>query len=179
MQPLCDRVKIKVVQKQKSPASDRFRLYYVQQDALDGIPAIFYRHLGTWQGTIIKINAQGERQNTFSGSFAVSFQGGDYHQENIYHFADGTCRTLRFTGQFKAGILILSSSDYPEFQASAWDAGNDLILFSSSKKEAGNHFRYIEVMSLISPSSRVRSTQIFKDGCFDGMTYIEETRQIG
>lgn len=141
------------------------------------IPEIFNRHIGVWEGTVIKVNPQGERKLSFPGTFAVSFEGCDYRQVNTYTLPDGNIRILRFQGRFDNGVLILSSSDYPEFAATAWDAGNDAILFRSSKVEEQKHYTYIETMTITSPNSRVRSTQIFRDGVFDGITYIEETRQ--
>jgi hypothetical protein len=141
------------------------------------IPEIFYRHIGIWQGTAIKVSPQGELQRSFHGTFAVWITGCDYHQENTYTLADGNIRTLRFVGRFENGFLILSSSDYPEFTATAWDAGHDTILFRSSKVENGKRYIYIETMTFTDSTSRVRSTQIFQEGVFDGITYIEETRQ--
>ncbi len=141
------------------------------------IPEIFYRHIGVWQGTAIKVSPQGELQRSFRGTFAVWITGCDYRQENTYTLADGNVRTLQFTGRFENGVLILSSSDYPEFTATAWDAGHDAILFRSSKIENGKCYMYIETMTLTDSNSRVRSTQIFEEGVFDGITYIEETRQ--
>ncbi len=142
------------------------------------IPEIFRRHIGVWQGKAIKVNPQGELQRTFNGTFSVSITDGNYHQENTYTFPDGKIRTLRFEGYFdKNGILILSSSDYPEFTATAWDAGNETIIFRSSKIENGKRYMYLETMTITAPNSRVRSTQIFQEGIFDGITYIEETRQ--
>jgi hypothetical protein len=141
------------------------------------VPEIFKRHIGVWQGTAIKVSSQGELQGSFDGIFAVSIEGCDYHQENTYTLANGSIRTLRFEGHFKNGVLILSSSDYPEFAATAWDVGNDTILFRSSKIENGKSYMYIETMTLTDPNFRVRSTQIFQEEVFDGITYIEETRQ--
>ncbi|MBV6624894.1 MAG: DUF3598 family protein [Rivularia sp. (in: Bacteria)] len=141
------------------------------------IPEIFHKHIGVWQGTAIKVSPQGELQRTFDGTFAISITGSDYHQENNYTSKDGTIRTLRFKGRFENQVLILSSSDYPEFSATAWDAGNDTIIFRSSKIENGKRYMYVETMTLKEPNSRVRSTQIFQGDVFDGITYIEETRQ--
>ncbi|MBE9167822.1 DUF3598 family protein [Pleurocapsales cyanobacterium LEGE 06147] len=141
------------------------------------VPEIFNRHIGVWQGTVIKVNPQGERQRSFHGTFAVSIDGYDYHQVNTYILPDGNVRILRFEGRFENGVLILSSADYPEFAATAWDAGNEIILFSSSKIEEGKRYTYVETMTLTGANSRVRSTQIFQAGVFDGITYIEETRQ--
>lgn len=141
------------------------------------VPEIFKRHIGVWQGTAIKVSSQGELERRFHGTFSVSIDGSDYHQENTYALADGNTRGLQFKGHFENGVLILSSSDYPEFSGTAWDAGNDTILFRSSKIENGKSYMYIETMTLIDPNSRVRSSQIFQDGVFNGITYIEETRQ--
>lgn len=141
------------------------------------IPEIFHRHIGIWKGTAIKVSPQGELQRTFHGTFKISITGNVFHQENNYTFADGSIRSLRFKGHFENGVLIITSSDYPEFAATAWDAGNDTILLRSSKIENGKSYMYIETTTLKEDNSRVRSTQIFQEGDFDGITYIEETRQ--
>ena len=141
------------------------------------IPEIFHRHIGVWAGRVIKMSAESKIQRSFHGTFAGSITGYDYYQENTYTFADGNIRTLRFKGYFENGVLIFSSSDYPEFTATAWDAGNNTILFRASKIENGKQYVYIETMTLTSANSRVRSSQIFQEGVFDGITYIEETRQ--
>jgi len=92
-------------------------------------------------------------------------------------FLDLWVRNVGFKGHFENGVLIITSSDYPEFAATAWDAGNDTILLRSSKIENGKSYMYIETTTLKEDNSRVRSTQIFQEGDFDGITYIEETRQ--
>ncbi|MDJ0729798.1 MAG: hypothetical protein QNJ33_07370 [Crocosphaera sp.] len=141
------------------------------------IPEIFKRHIGVWQGTAIKVSSKGELERTFHGTFAVSIEGSDYYQENTYTLADGNTRKLRFKGHFENGFLILSSSDYPEFSGKAWDGGEETIMFRSSKIENGKHYIYVETMTLTNSNTRVRSSQIFQDGVFNGISYIEETRQ--
>lgn len=144
-----------------------------QQD----IPEIFRKHLGTWAGTALKVSPEGKLERTFNGVFAISIEGNKYHQENTYTLPDGNTRTLKFEGHFEQGVLILNSSSYPEFTATAWDGGNDTIIFRSSKIENDKRYMSVETMTLINSNSRVRSSQIFREGVFDGITYIEETRQ--
>jgi Domain of unknown function (DUF3598) len=150
---------------------------FANKQVKDMVPEIFEKHLGTWDGVVVKVDAMGQFQSTFSGRFTIQIDGCNYWQVNSYRFPDGSIKTLRFEGQFEDSILTLRSSDYPEFSAIAWDAGNDIILFRSSKIEGEKRYIYIETMTLTGSNSRVRSSQIFRDGIFDGITCIEETRQ--
>lgn len=140
------------------------------------VPAIFERHVGTWQGEYIKTDSRGHFLRSFSGTFTILIAGTVYQQVNRYEYPDGTRLQLDFAGEFEDGILKLSSSSYSDFSAIAWDAGQGTIGFRARKTQDGAIITFVETMTLLASDHRVRSTQAFKDGVFDGISFIEETR---
>ncbi|UBF27060.1 hypothetical protein K9N68_03550 [Kovacikia minuta CCNUW1] len=143
------------------------------------VPAIFVRHVGTWQGEYIKTDIHGHFLRSFSGTFEVAIEGTRYRQVNHYVYPDGSRLELNFVGYFEDGILHLSSSSYSDFSAIAWDAGQETIGFRATKTQDGALITFMETMTLLAPDHRVRSTQAFKDGVFDGISFIEEVRVEG
>lgn len=142
------------------------------------VPEIFERHVGTWQGEYIKTDVRGHFLRSFSGTFTIAIDGITYRQVNRYEYADGSRLQLDFAGVFEAGILKLSSSSYPDFTAIAWDAGQETVGFRATKTQDGAIIQFVETMTLLAPDHRVRSTQAFKNGIFDGISFIEETRLV-
>ncbi|NJP11856.1 MAG: DUF3598 family protein [Leptolyngbyaceae cyanobacterium RU_5_1] len=140
------------------------------------VPEIFARHIGTWQGEYIKTDSRGHFLRSFSGTFSIMIEGITYRQINRYQYSDGSQLQLDFEGYFENGILQLSSISYSDFSAIAWDAGQETIVFRATKTQDGALITFLETMTLLDPNHRVRSTQAFKDGCFDGISFIEETR---
>jgi hypothetical protein len=143
---------------------------------LEQVPEIFTRHIGTWKGEYIKTNQQGHFSRSFVGSFTIAIAGNQYQQVNKYEYADGSSLQLDFEGQFVDQILQMRSSSYSDFEAIAWDAGQDLVCFRANKTQDGALITFIETMTLLSENHRVRSTQAFKNGVFDGISFIEEMR---
>ncbi len=140
------------------------------------VPEIFKRHIGTWKGEYIKTDTKGHFRSNFFGTFTIEIQGNTYYQVNQYEFPDGKQVTLNFEGKFIDGILTLNSTSYSDFQAIAWDSGENTIGFRANKTQDGNLITFVETVNLLTPNHRVRSTQAFKDGIFDGISFIEETR---
>ncbi|NJO39683.1 MAG: hypothetical protein HC865_03065 [Cyanobacteria bacterium RU_5_0] len=140
------------------------------------MPEIFKRHIGTWQGEYIKTDSRGHFLRSFLGTFTVLIEGTTYRQVNHYEYPDGTRLQLNFVGEFEDGILKMSSTSYSDFSAIAWDAGQDTIGFRVRKTQDGALIVFIETITLLDPDHRVRSTQSFKDGIFDGISFIEEVR---
>jgi len=143
---------------------------------LEQVPEIFTRHIGTWQGEYIKTDKQGHFSRSFIGSFTIAIAGNQYRQVNKYKYADGSRLQLDFTGYFEDRILKLFSSSYGDFSAIAWDAGQDLVCFRAEKTQDDGVIKFIETIALLDENHRVRSTQAFRDGIFDGVSFIEETR---
>lgn len=143
---------------------------------LDKVPEIFTRHIGTWQGEFIKTDTRGHFSRSFLGNFTISIEGSHYQQVNNYEFSDGSRLQLNFQGEFEERILKLSSSNYSDFSAIVWDAGQETVCFRATKTEDNALITFVETMTLLSENQRVRSTQVFKNGIFDGISFIEEKR---
>jgi hypothetical protein len=140
------------------------------------VPEIFKRHLGTWKGEYIKTDVKGHFSRSFLGTFTIAIEGNIYRQVNSYEYPDGTQIEFNFAGKFEGGILKISSGSYSDFQAIAWDAGQETIGFRATKTQDGDLITFVETINLLTPERRVRSTQAFKNGIFDGISFIEEIR---
>ncbi|MEG4233438.1 hypothetical protein QUA40_15175 [Microcoleus sp. Pol11C3] len=143
---------------------------------LDKVPEIFTRHLGTWKGEYIKTDTRGHFSRSFFGDFTISIEGSHYRQVNNYEYSDGSRLQLNFQGEFENRILKMSSSSYSDFSAIAWDAGQETVCFRATKTQDNALITFVETMTLLSENQRVRSTQAFKNGIFDGISFIEEIR---
>lgn len=144
---------------------------------LDKVPEIFTRHLGTWKGEYIKTDTRGHFLRSFFGNFTIWIEGSHYRQVNNYEYSDGSRLQLNFQGEFENRILKLFSSSYSDFAAMAWDAGEETICFRSTKTQDNTLITFMETITLLAENHRVRTTQAFKDGVFDGISFIEEMRQ--
>lgn len=143
---------------------------------LEKVPEIFIRHIGTWQGEYIKTDTRGHFSRSFFGKFTIWIQGSHYQQVNNYEFSDGSRLQLNFQGEFEGRILKMSSSSYDDFSAIAWDAGQETLCFRATKTQDNALITFVETMTLLAENHRVRSTQAFKNGIFDGISFIEEMR---
>jgi len=143
---------------------------------LEKVPEIFTRHIGTWKGEYIKTDKQGHFSRSFIGSFTIVIEGSQYRQINKYEYPDGSRLQLDFEGYFEDRILKLGSKNYSDFCAIAWDAGQNLVCFRADKTQDDTLITFIETVTLLDENHRVRSTQSFRDGIFDGISFIEEIR---
>ncbi|MEH2001974.1 MAG: DUF3598 family protein [Nostoc sp.] len=143
---------------------------------LEKVPEIFTRHIGTWKGEFIKTDKRGHFSRSFFGTFTILIEGSHYRQVNNYEYPDGSYLQLNFEGYFEDRILKLFSSSYSDAPAIAWDAGQDTICFRVTKTQDNALITLMETVTLLDENHRVRSTQTFKDGIFDGITFIEEIR---
>lgn len=145
---------------------------------IDGnhVPEIFSRHIGTWKGEYIKTDTKGHFSSSFVGTFTFEIEGINYRQVNYYEYPDGRNLTLNFSGKFNKGILQMKSISYSDFEAIAYDSGENTILFIAYKTQDNGKIKFVETINLLTPTHRVRSTQAFKNGVFDGISFIEETK---
>jgi Domain of unknown function (DUF3598) len=143
---------------------------------LEKVPEIFTRNLGTWKGEFIKTDTRGHFFRSFLSTVSLWIEGSHYRQVNNYEYSDGSRIQLNFQGEFENRMLKLFSSSYPDFSAVAWDAGQDIICYRSTKSEDNALITLAETITLLADNHRVRSTQIFKDGIFDSIAFIEEMR---
>jgi hypothetical protein len=143
---------------------------------LEKVPEIFIRQIGTWKGEFIKTDTRGHFFRSFLCTITIAIEGSHHRHVNNYEYSDGSRLQLNFQGEYENRILKLCSSSYPDFSGVAWDAGQDIICFRSTKTEGNALITFVETITLVSDNHRVRSTQIFKDGLFDSTAFIEERR---
>lgn len=140
------------------------------------VPQIFRDHIGTWQGEYIKTDKTGHFLKSFIGKFTIKIEDLNYIQTNEYQYSDGKELRLDFSGKFENGILKMASDSYGVFTATAWDSGENTIMFVATKKQDDSIIKFIETISLLEPNHRVRSTQEFQNNIFSGVNLIEEYR---
>lgn len=149
-------------------------------DGLDldghGVPALFRRIQGTWQGRYYKVSPAAICQRAFDGTFTIAISADRYHQTNRYSFDDGSTTELVFSGTFAHGVLTMQSDSRRKFSGRAWQAAPDLILFESHKEEGGVAIRYLEMICFDTPGSRARTTLEYRDGVFAGVNFIREVK---
>ncbi|MEG4495447.1 DUF3598 family protein [Microcoleus sp. D3_18_C4] len=143
---------------------------------LEKVPEIFIRQIGTWKGEFIKTDTRGHFLRSFLCTISIGIEGSHHRHVNNYEYSDGSRLQLNFEGEYENRMLKLFSSSYADFSGVAWDAGQDIICFRSTKTEGNALITFVETITLVSDNHRVRSTQIFKDGIFDGTAFIEERR---
>ncbi|MEG4217000.1 DUF3598 family protein [Microcoleus sp. Pol14C6] len=143
---------------------------------LEKVPEIFIRQIGTWKGEFIKTDTRGHFFRSFLCTISIAIEGSHHRHVNNYEYSDGSRLQLNFQGEYENRILKLFSNSYPDFSGVAWDAGQDIMCFRSTKTEGNALITFVETITLVSDNHRVRSTQIFKDGIFDGTAFIEERR---
>ena len=140
------------------------------------VPEIFKRHVGSWKGECIQLDTLGQFLCRSSCICIITIDGIEYRQINHYEYADGQRLQLNFTGVFEGGTLKLFSSSYSNFSAIAWDAGQETLGFRATATQDNAIIQFVDTITLLDPDHRVRSTQIFKNGIFDGISFIKETR---
>jgi hypothetical protein len=144
--------------------------------------AYLSRTQGTWTGTAHSVNRLGKQNaEPFAGSFSYSYDAArnSYEQLNIYQ-RPGANEPIRlnFTGTIDAGMLRINSTSYGNYSSCAWLLDNDTMLFYSSKTDFDqSHVETWEIITTISESKRNRNAQKIRNGSFDGMIMITETKE--
>lgn len=148
----------------------RFTSHQVQ------VPEVFKHHVGSWKGELIQIGTYGQLLCRSSCVCMIAIDGIEYRQINHYEYADGRRLQLDFTGVFEGETLKLFSSSYSNFSAIVRDTGQETLGFQATATQDNAIVQFVETITLLDPDHRVRSTQTFKNGIFDGISFIRETR---
>jgi hypothetical protein len=143
--------------------------------------AYLSRTQGTWTGTARSVDRSGKQNAApFQGSFSYSYDAekNSYEQLNIYQRPGATEPVrLNFSGTIEAGILRINSTSYGNYSSCAWLLDNDTMLFYSSKTDFDqSHVETWEIITTISENKRNRNAQKIRNGSFDGMIMITETK---
>lgn len=139
------------------------------------------RAAGVWEAaSVMKISALGELKGLFTGTYDIRISpDGSYFQRNEYVLASGDIRQATFEGRCEGGRVVLEKSSQPfdSFRAVAWEASPNVILMEVETTQAGHTERYVETVYYISDNERVRTSQVVRDGAFDRLTVIRDSRR--
>jgi hypothetical protein len=142
--------------------------------------AYLTRTQGTWTGTAHSVDRLGKQNAApFEGSFSYQFDPAtnSYEQVNVYQRPGAQPTRLSFSGTIDAGMLRINSTSYGNYSSCAWLLDNDTMLFFSSKTDFDqSHVETWEIITTISENKRNRNAQKIRNGSFDGMIMITETK---
>jgi hypothetical protein len=142
--------------------------------------AYLSRTQGTWTGTAHSVDRLGKQNaDPFEGSFSYRFDPAtnSYEQENVYQRPGAQPTRLSFSGTIDAGMLRINSTSYGNYGSCAWLLDNDTMLFYSSKTDFDqSHVETWEIITNVSENRRSRNAQKIRNGVFDGMIMITETK---
>lgn len=101
---------------------------------------VFPKHIGVWQGTWIRLDADAKEIERFTGVVSKKIVDNQWVQTNTYQFADGRSVTQNFVGILAGKGSIKIESNEPPFSnytAIAEEYGDDLVIFRIWDKATG------------------------------------------
>jgi hypothetical protein len=152
------------------------------------VPLAFLRNCGTWEGTARRVNTEGELIDEHLVRVEIEIKGSQYVQTNTVRINTPREVTSQYFGNFHDGILAFPLTDEVytlggekanAFSGVAWAVTDDLIVYRGSRTLQSCKTHYNEIIALINPNHRVRTTQLFEDGVYTLVTMIEETKSGG
>ena len=138
---------------------------------------VFRKHVGVWEGTWIRLDADGKEIERFKGIVKKEIVDNQWVQTNTYQFADGRSVTQNFVGVVAGdGAVKIESSEPPfcNYTTLAEEHDDKIIIFKVWDKATGV-LQAVETITLIDENNCVRTSQGFTaSGTFrGGMTIVE------
>lgn len=160
-----------------SPCSDPVTLYSARKF---DTAAYLARTQGTWRGTAHSVDRLGKQNaEPFEGSFTYRYDrtANSYEQENVYQRPGAQPTRLSFSGTIEGGILRINSTSYGSYSSCAWMLDSNSMVFYSAKTDFDqSHLETWEIITTLSENTRSRNAQKIRNGSFDGMVMINETK---
>jgi len=136
---------------------------------------LFPQHTGIWEGSYIRINAQGEKTDEWKSRLTIKItEDGAYHQVNQYFWADGhqECHDFGICHFNEEGELLFDS---PRINGYSWETKDSVCLIWTYLNRPGS--KLYEMIDLIGDGThRVRNWRWTENDTFQGITMIEERR---
>jgi hypothetical protein len=135
---------------------------------------LFPKHTGIWEGSYMRIDAQGKIINQWKSRLTIKLEGSDYHQVNHYIWDDGHEEIHDFgISKFdENGTLIFDS---PRIEGYSWETRDSVCLVWSYKNRPGS--KLFEMIDLIGDGThRIRNWRWSEGDEFQGITMIEERK---
>jgi hypothetical protein len=148
-----------------------------------GVPIAFQKNCGTWEGSARRIDPQGNQIDEHLVRVKIEIDGSQYVQTNTVRI--GTPREVmaQYFGYFQAEKLVFPLTDEvytlggekaTAFSGIAWSVMDDIILYRGSRTLNGLKTSYNEIIAIVTPDHRVRTTQLYEDGAYQLVTMIDE-----
>ena len=150
------------------------------------VPLAFLRNCGTWEGTARRVNKAGILIDEHLVRVKIAVEAGQYVQTNTVRINTPREVTAHYYGDFRAGQLVFPLTDEvytlggekaTGFSGIAWALTDDMIVYRGSRTVQDCKTYYNEVITLIDPDHRVRTTQLFENGVYTLVTMIDEIKQ--
>jgi hypothetical protein len=135
---------------------------------------LFPKHTGVWEGSYIRIDANGNVTNQWKSRLTIKLEGSDYHQVNHYIWDDGHEEIHDFgISKFDdEGTLIFDS---PRIEGYSWETRDSVCLVWTYKNRLGS--KLFEMIDLIGDGThRVRNWRWTENDEFQGITMIDERK---
>ncbi|MBK7633728.1 MAG: DUF3598 family protein [Saprospiraceae bacterium] len=136
---------------------------------------LFPKHTGIWEGTYIRINAEGQVTNQWKSRLTIKlYDDNKYHQANHYMWDDGHEELHDFgVSSFdETGTLIFDS---PRIEGYSWETRDSVCLIWTYKNRPGS--KLFEMIDLIGDGThRVRNWRWTEGDEFQGITMINERK---
>jgi hypothetical protein len=151
-----------------------------------GVPIVFQKNCGTWEGTARRINPTGEQIDEQLVRVKIEIDRLQYVQTNTVRIGTPREVVAQYFGDFRDQKLVFPLTDEvytlggekaTAFSGIAWAVTDDIILYCGSRTlRAGVETSYNEIITIVTPDHRVRTTQLFENGAYQLVTLIDEIK---
>jgi hypothetical protein len=148
-----------------------------------GVPIAFINHCGTWEGNALRIEKAGSLIDSHPVRVKIEIEGKKYVQTNTVRIGSPREVTAQYFGEFIDGKLVFPLTDEvytlggekaTEFSGIAWAITDNMIIYSGSRTLQGIPTHYNELITVVSPNHRVRTTQLYESMEYKLVTMIDE-----
>jgi hypothetical protein len=156
----------------------------ISYDKFD-VPLAFLRNCATWEGTARRVDQTGKLIDEHLVRVKIEVDKTQYVQTNTVRINTPREVTAQYYGSFQDNKLVFPLTDEvytlggekaTGFSGIAWAITDDMIVYRGSRTVQGCKTYYNELITLVDPEHRIRTTQLFEDGVYKLVTMIEETK---
>ncbi len=137
---------------------------------------VLARHQGEWKGEYILHAPDGSILDRHDSHLICLFpQSGefDYHQQNIYTWADGREERLDFPAVYRDGRIWW---DTERIVGSAWEVDERSMMLTWTRKQLPGSYLYEMIQINLENDKRARTWHWFQEDTLVNRTCIRETR---
>jgi hypothetical protein len=148
-----------------------------------GVPIAFIDHCGTWEGNALRIDKEGKLIDSHPVRVQIEIDGKKYIQTNTVRIGSPREVTASYFGEFIDGKLVFPLTDEvytlggekaTKFSGIAWAITDNMIIYSGSRTVRGVPTHYNELITVVTPNHRVRTTQLYESMEYKLVTAIDE-----